>query len=164
MVGAAACVRTWPQPGRAGLKAGVTLAECPARPGRIKTCKTNPSQAGVEGTQSWCPAREPPALTEHLLGAARAEGRGGKCRRGRQHCGPCLPTRARSLILASSLLLAGDQLYLRPTSELSVFFGGACDPGQPGPVFEPCPARCGTENTRVFVSKILLKITPSLES
>lgn len=44
MVGAAACVRTWPQPGRAGLKAGVTLAECPARPGRIKTCKTNPSQ------------------------------------------------------------------------------------------------------------------------
>lgn len=46
----------------------------------------------------------------------------------------------------------------------SVFFGGARDPGQPSPVFEPCPARCGMENTRVFVSKILLKITPSLES
>lgn len=57
--------------------------------------------------------------------ACRAHGaREGKCRRGRQHCGPCLPTRARSFGLAASPLLAGDQLCLRPTSELCFVWRG----------------------------------------
>lgn len=108
-----------------------------------------------------------PRVMEHLLVAVRAE----RAAHWKGNTGGavntvvpvCQPGHTPSG-LATSPLLASDQLRFRPTSELSVFFGGACDPGQPSPVFEPCPAHCRTENTCFFVSKILLKITPSLES
>lgn len=140
-------------------------------PGGSKPEKQIKVNSSLKGTQSSCPVREPPILhpriMEHLLVAARTE----RAEHWKGNTGGavntavpvCQPGHAPSG-LAASLLLAGDQLRLRPTSELSVFFGGACDPGQPSPVFEPCPARCRTENTCFFVSKILLKITPSLES
>lgn len=108
-----------------------------------------------------------PRIMEHLLVAARAECTErwkGNTRGAVNTVFPvCQPGHA-PLGLAVSMLLAGHQLRLRPTSESSVFFGGACDPGQPNPVFEPCLVRFRTENTYFFVSNILLKITPSLES
>lgn len=140
-------------------------------PGGSKPAKLNQSKFQPERHTKLVPSTRAPILhpriTEHLLVAARAE----RAARWKGNTGGavntavpvCQPGHAPSG-LAASPLLGGDQLRLRPTSELSVFFGGACDPGQPSPVFEPCLAHCRTENTCFFVSKILLKITPSLES
>lgn len=143
-----------------------TPPECPARSRWIKTWKTKPEPSpGWKAHKARAQSSSPhPSSTPHGTFA------GSSARAGREM--PRGPSVLRALFTNQGTLPrlghitpprwwpALPQTHLRAL----FFLAGPATPGNPARCLSLAQRVARTENTRVFVSKILLKITPSLES
>lgn len=137
-------------------------------PGRSKPEKQIKANSSLKCTQSSCPICEPPSFIYASWNicsqwcAPRKQQTQREIPEGQSTLCSLFANQATLLqtwLFHHSLLMTSSpQTHLRAPYLL----WRACNPRQPSLVFEPSPAHYRTENMCFFISKILLKITPSL--